>query len=79
MSSLPPSHLGPIPQDGDINLSPSTFRLNLGLGIIATVVLIFRLIARAEGGWKYGWDDCTMLLAWVRLLTGTNPKTLLIL
>ncbi|TGO66335.1 hypothetical protein BOTNAR_0063g00170 [Botryotinia narcissicola] len=64
MLSLP-SHLGPVPQDGDIDLSPLIFRLNLSLLIVSTLALIFRLIARAQGAWNYGWDDWTMLLAWI--------------
>lgn len=61
-----PSHLGPPPASGDVNIGPLSFRVGLAFEVIATIVITLRFIAHGYGRWNYGWDDWTMLFAFVR-------------
>lgn len=63
-----PSHLGPPPTSGDVSIAPLSFHVGLSFEVIAAIVLTLRFIARGYGRWNYGWDDWTMLFAFVSIV-----------
>ena len=65
---------GPPPPGGDQNKAAKTIAIWAVLTSLSIVIVTVRIIARAVGNKRFGWDDWTMLAALVRSLLTQTPR-----
>ena len=63
--------MGPPPDGGDQSRGPDVWAASLVTVLVATLLTSLRLATRAGVVRQFGWDDGTILLAWVRSLVSS--------